>query len=68
MNFTPFPNLKTKRLNLRRITSKDLSEFFILKSDERLLENYQGKARNYEQVGQFINKLNDGIKKNAGIN
>ena len=67
MNFTPFPNLVTERLNLRQIIIEDLDEFFILKSDERLLKYYDAKAKTYEEARQFFHKLNDGISKNEWI-
>jgi [ribosomal protein S5]-alanine N-acetyltransferase len=68
MNFTPFPELTTDRLNLRQITFNDMNEFFILKSDERLLKNYDAKTKTYNEARQFLYKLNDGISKNEWIN
>jgi len=64
MNFTPFPILKTDRLYLRQITKKDLDEFFILKSDERLLKYYDAKAKTYEEARQFLDKINQEITEN----
>ncbi len=67
INFTPFPELTTERLNLRRITEEDLDEFFILKSDERLLVHYGAKARTYEGARQKLRELNDDIGKSESI-
>lgn len=67
INFTPFPNLATERLNLRQIIIEDLNEFFILKSDERLLKYYDAKAKTYEEVRQFLQKTNVEINKNECI-
>jgi ribosomal-protein-alanine N-acetyltransferase len=67
MNFTPFPILTTGRLKLRQLTDKDINEFFILKSDERLLKSYYAKAKTYEEAQEFIHKLNDGIRMNEWI-
>lgn len=67
INFTPFPTLMTERLILRQITIEDLNEFFILKSDERLLKNYYAKAKTYEEARQFLHSINDGIDKNEWI-
>jgi [ribosomal protein S5]-alanine N-acetyltransferase len=67
MNFTPFPNLTTSRLNMRQITIEDLDEFYILKSDERLLKNYDAKAKSFEEAERFLQKLNDGIGRNEWI-
>lgn len=67
MNFTPFPNLESERLNLRQIKIEDLNEFFILKSDERLLKYYDAKAKTYEETRQFLHKINVGMRKNEWI-
>lgn len=67
INFTPFPTLITERLILRQITIEDLNEFFILKSDERLLKNYYAKAKTYEEARKFLHKINDEISKNQWI-
>lgn len=67
MNFTPFPTLTTEHLCLRQITLEDLNEFFILKSDIRLLKHYNGKAKTYEEAKQFLYKITDEIVKNEWI-
>lgn len=67
LNFTPFPNLATERLILRQITDNDLNEFLILKSDERLLKDYDANAKTYEAVRRKLHELNDDIIKNESI-
>jgi ribosomal-protein-alanine N-acetyltransferase len=67
INFTPFPILTTERLSLRQITDKDMNEFFILKSDERLLKTYDAKAKTYEEAHRKLQELNDDIAKNESI-
>lgn len=67
INFTPFPELTTERLNLRRITEEDLDEFFILKSDERLLAHYGAKARTYEGARLKLRELNDDVGRNESV-
>lgn len=66
-DFSLFPNLTTERLNLRQITVQDMNEFFILKSDERLLKYYDAKAKTYEEARQFLQKISDGISNNEWI-
>jgi ribosomal-protein-alanine N-acetyltransferase len=68
INFTPFPNLETERLKLRQITTEDLNEFFLLKSDERILRGYNAKAKTYEEAGQFLQRISEEISKNEWIN
>ena len=42
LNFTPFPELKTERLLLRKLKASDANEMFFLRSDENVLR-YLGK-------------------------
>lgn len=67
INFTPFPTLTTERLYLRQITVEDLNEFFILKSDERLLKCYDAKPKTYEEARQKLQALNNDITENESI-
>ncbi|KPU44814.1 putative ribosomal N-acetyltransferase YdaF [Oxobacter pfennigii] len=67
INFTPFPVLITERLNLRQIVIEDMDEFFILKSDERLLKYYNAKPKTYEESRRKLLVLNDDIGKNESI-
>jgi len=67
INFTPFPTLTTEGLSLRKIKSEDLNEFFILKSDERLVRCYNAKAKTYEEARLKLQQLNDDIMKNESI-
>jgi [ribosomal protein S5]-alanine N-acetyltransferase len=36
INFTPFPNLATERLVLRKLTIKDAKEIMLLRSNEQV--------------------------------
>jgi len=67
INFTPFPNLTTERLVLRQVKTEDENEFFILKSDKRILEFLDYKAKTFDEARQFLHKINDGIAKNEWI-
>ncbi|MGE5630079.1 MAG: GNAT family N-acetyltransferase [Caulobacteraceae bacterium] len=67
MNFTPFPILTTERLVLRQITIEDLDEFYILKSDERLLKGYDAKPKTCEKARQKLIRDNEGIARNEWI-
>jgi len=50
INFTPFPILTTERLVLRKVQIKDEAEYFILKSDERMLQFVNYPARSFEEA------------------
>jgi ribosomal-protein-alanine N-acetyltransferase len=67
LNFTQFPALTTQRLILRQITDADINEFYILKSDERLLKGYHGKPKTYDEARLFLKRLNEEIKTGESI-
>lgn len=68
LNFTPFPELKTERLLLRRIRMDDAADIFFLRSDERVLK-YLGKepATSIEQAKTFIMQVNNSADANESI-
>lgn len=67
INFSPFPNIETENLYLRQLNSKDENEFYILKSDERILKYLNYGPKTFDEARRFIEKLNDGISKNQWI-
>ncbi|MBC7874527.1 MAG: GNAT family N-acetyltransferase [Ferruginibacter sp.] len=64
-NFTPFPELITERLLLRKLTPDDAPAIFILRSDERVLR-FIGRepAASLNEAGEFIER----IDRSAGAN
>jgi len=42
LNFTPFPELRTQRLLLRKLESTDANEMFFLRSNKRVIQ-YLGR-------------------------
>lgn len=68
INFTPFPDLTTKRLSLRRMSLEDCNEIFFLRTDESVLR-YTGitKAETMDDVRKYIEKVNDGIDRNEAV-
>lgn len=67
-NFSPFPQLTTERLILRRLTQEDAPEIFYFRSDPVILQ-YLGRepARNIEEVKPFIDTINANIDTNESI-
>ena len=68
LNFSPFPNLKTGRLILRRLINEDDKEIFSLRSDEdvnRYLD--RAKATSLDDARNHIKKLDNGINNNESI-
>lgn len=68
LNFTPFPELETERLLLRRMVLADAKELLFLRSDKAVLE-FLGKepAKTIEEVESFINMINNNIDTDEAI-
>ena len=67
-NFSPFPELRTERLLLRRLTTNDAEDMFFLRSSEVVLR-YIGRepAKSIADAEDFINKINKGVDENESI-
>lgn len=66
-NFDPFPLLHTNRLTLRQLEIKDQSEYFLLKSDDRLFEFLDYSPKTFEQSLEKLHHLNEDIRHNKSI-
>lgn len=67
-NFSPFPNLSTKRFNLRRITQNDVNEIFVSRSDPEINKFLdRPPAETIEDAELFIEKIERLILKNEAI-
>jgi ribosomal-protein-alanine N-acetyltransferase len=68
INFTPFPDLATGRLTLRRMNAEDVKEIFFLRSDERVLKYIAiQKAETHDDALKYIDKIHNGINSNEWI-
>lgn len=68
LNFTPFPELKTERLLLRRLQKTDANEMFFLRSNEDVLR-YLGKepASSVKEAEEFIVKIDKAVDDNESV-
>jgi ribosomal-protein-alanine N-acetyltransferase len=68
LNFTPFPELKTNRLLLRRLEGSDAREMFFLRSNENVLR-YLGRepAKTITEAEEFIGQINKNVDGNESI-
>ena len=68
LNFTPFPELRTERLLLRKLDRSDAKELFFLRSDENVLR-YLGKepAKTVADVERFIDSITKAVEQNDSI-
>jgi [ribosomal protein S5]-alanine N-acetyltransferase len=68
VNFSPFPEIKTDRLLLRRLRDTDAPEIFFLRSDDRVMKYIdREKPKSEQEVLAFIQMVNANIDKNEAI-
>ncbi|MEM0576765.1 GNAT family N-acetyltransferase [Flavobacterium polysaccharolyticum] len=69
INFSPFPNLETERLILRRVLPSDVKEMFKLRSNPETMKYIpRPLLTNYEEALAHIKTMDDKIETNEGIN
>ncbi|TND05126.1 MAG: acetyltransferase, ribosomal protein N-acetylase [Bacteroidetes bacterium] len=68
-DFSPFPELSSERLLLRKLRRNEAPEMLFLRSDERVMR-YIDKARttSIEEAQKWVDMIIDGIDKNELIN
>jgi len=71
MKFKPFPEIKTERLLLRRISESDCEVILFLRSDKTINKFINRpeseRTKNKADSLKFIKKINDGIENNNFI-
>ncbi|WP_428657278.1 GNAT family N-acetyltransferase [Runella sp.] len=66
--FTPFPTLATERLTLRQLVMNDRQGIFALRSNSEINKYLDRQpSKTLKDAENFINKINDTIKKNDSI-
>lgn len=69
INFSPFPNLETERLFLRRVDSNDLKEIFALRSNPETMKYIpRPLVKTDEDALEHIAMIDSKIDSNEGIN
>ena len=67
-NFSPFPNIQTERLDLRRMTTEDVNEIFTLRTDKEITEYLdRDPPKDINEIYEWIKKVDDAIDGNTGI-
>lgn len=69
INFTPFRNLETERLLLRRVVIEDVNEIFALRSDQKVMKYIpRPLVKTAEDALAHIALIDEKIDSNEGIN
>jgi len=68
LNFSPFPEIKTKRLLLRRMTDADAPALLFMRSDEKVMQFIgREKTKSIEEATAFVQKINASVDANESI-
>jgi ribosomal-protein-alanine N-acetyltransferase len=69
LNFSPFPNLETERLLLRRVDKNDVNEIFELRSNVETMKYIPRPiVKSIEEALEHIGNIDEKIEANEGIN
>ncbi len=69
LNFNPFPELKTERLRLRRISEEDKNEILALRSDKQIMQFIpRPLIKTTDEAITFIRMITEGVDKAELIN
>lgn len=69
LQFTPFPELSTERLDLKQMTAADAEDFFVLRSNKHIMKYIERPiAEEVEECRELIRIMDEGIKENNMIN
>ncbi|WP_395049318.1 GNAT family N-acetyltransferase [Flavobacterium sp.] len=69
ITFSPFPNLETERLQLRRVANEDVNEIFALRSDKETMKYIpRPLVKTKEDALEHIALIDSKIENNEGIN
>ncbi|HNU87182.1 MAG TPA: GNAT family protein [Ferruginibacter sp.] len=68
LNFSPFPELRTERLLLRKLVKADGPQMLFLRSDDKVMQYIdREKTKTLEEAELFIERLNAAVDANESI-
>lgn len=66
--FSPFPEITTQRLKLRRLLKTDAPELLLLRSDDKVMQYIdRAKTKNLEEAEEFVEKIDKAVDLNESI-
>ena len=67
-NFSPFPEIETERLLLRRMTTNDAEEILYLRSSDDVMKYIdRERTKSIEEAKGFLDKIDASLNSNNGI-
>jgi len=67
-NFSPFPEIQTERLLLRRMTTNDAEEILYLRSNDDVMKYIdRERTKSIEDAKSFLDKIDASLNSNNGI-
>jgi ribosomal-protein-alanine N-acetyltransferase len=67
-NFSPFPEIQTERLLLRRMTTNDAEEILYLRSNDDVMKYIdRERTKSIEEAKSFLDKIDASLNSNNGI-
>lgn len=67
-NFSPFPEIQTKRLVLRRMNKEDAKEIFRLRSSDEVMKYIdRERTKSINEAEVFISRIDSALESNNGI-
>ena len=68
LNFSPFPDITTERLLLRRMTRQDAGEIYLLRSNDDVMKYIdRPKALSIQDAEDFLDRINESLEVSDGI-
>jgi len=68
VNFTPFPEIITKRLLLRQMTMEDAPQLQLLRSNEEVMQYINRPlTKTLKEAQMWVGKIREALKNNEGI-
>lgn len=68
IGFTPFPEIETKNLMLRRLNYDDIDDLFKMRSDPRMNEYTDTRLEeNTDETRAYIDRMNKGVDENKWV-
>lgn len=67
LNFKPFPNLFTNRLELRQFTKADLNDYFLIRSDAKVMAALDKNPNSFSETERLMETMQKRVEENLAI-